>query len=385
MKVLHVIPSLALCHGGPSTALPIMERALTSCAIEVETITTDDDGPGQRNGKGDGHPRRENGVTRRYFRKDIEIYKVSRAMGNWLVREVGGFDLVHVHGLFSHTSVAACRAARRAGVPYVVRPLGVLTNYGVQQRRPWLKKVCLRWIDGPLLRDASAVHFTLAAEQREAETLGISMRSKVVPLGIEPIELLPVEADRPPFALFLSRVDPKKNLDGLLDAWAALREDCGPEEWRLVIAGKGNEDYERQLRARSRELGIEKSVEWAGHVEGAAKSRLLADAALYVLPSFSENFGIAAAEAMLVGKPSLFSPGVAVGAEAAEQGAALLAGPDPGSLASGLHELMTDDKRRRSLGMAARHFAETELSAALMGRRLKALYESLIETSHAAS
>src|SRR5688572_9999706 len=112
VKVLHVIPSLSLVHGGPSVALPIMEGALRDLGIEVETATTDDNGAGKRCTKALGVPTSENGVTRWYFRKQTEFYKVSLPLRRWLQREVSRFDVIHIHALFSFASVAAAMAAR---------------------------------------------------------------------------------------------------------------------------------------------------------------------------------------------------------------------------------------------------------------------------------
>ncbi len=392
MRVLHVIPSLAPCHGGPSVVLPIIERALTVEGITVETLTTDDDGPGRRNDRGDGAPRAENGVVRRYFPKQTEFYKVSLPLAAWLRREVRTYDLVHVHALFSYTSIAACRAARAAGVPYIIRPLGVLTRYGITQRRALLKRLSLRWVEGPLLHHAAAVHFTLPMEQSEAEALGVSFTPVVVPLGLEPQSLPPPTPTRVPMVLFLSRIDPKKNIEGLLDAWARIGNhrvsvrdqrsgDASP--WKLVIAGSGTPEYEQSLRAKSEALGISQSVEWAGQVAGQNKSQRLADAEIFILPSFSENFGIAAAEAMLAGKACIFSPGVAVGAVAASHDAARLAGPDATSLGHVLAALMADPSAREHHGTKAKSYAESELTAKVMGTRLTAMYETILSGSSA--
>jgi len=375
MRVLHVIPSLAPCHGGPSVVLPIMERALAAQAVTIETITTDDDGPGKRNEKGDAKLRNENGSMRRYFPKQTEFYKVSLPLGRWIREEVVKFDVVHIHALFSYTSTAAARAARRAGVPYVIRPLGVLTHYGITRRRAFLKGHSLRWVEGPLLRHAAAVHFTAEAEREEAEQLGIHFKSTVIPLGIEALALPTADPQAPRFLLYLSRVDPKKNIEALLDAWSRVRG--ARPGWRLVIAGSGESDYLASLHERADSLGIGQSVEWAGQVAGERKMQLLADAAIFTLPSHSENFGIAAAEALMAGKPCVFTPGVAIGAQAAAHGAALLAGTDATSLADRLADLMDHPERRASLAAEARKFAATELSAAAMGTRLKHLYQSL--------
>jgi glycosyltransferase involved in cell wall biosynthesis len=356
--------------------LPIMERALTAEGVTVETITTDDDGPGRRNGLGDGTAHDENGVVRRYFRKQSEFYKVSLPLRAWLRVHVGSYDVVHVHALFSYTSVAACRAARAAGVPFVIRPLGVLTRYGVTQRRAFLKRLSLRWVEGPLLRAAAAVHFTLPMEQTEAEDLGIPLRAVVVPLGLETQPLATPSGDTPPTVLFLSRIDPVKNIEALLRAWARCRG--GFPTWRLVVAGSGHPDYIQRLCDYGASLGLGASVDWAGHVTGDDKTRLMAEATVFVLPSFSENFGIAAAEALLAGNPCLFTPGVAVGAMAAEQGAAVLAEVDADSLGTVLHELMGNVELRQQLGRKAKEFAQAELSSVIMGQRLAGLYREIL-------
>jgi glycosyltransferase involved in cell wall biosynthesis len=376
MRVLHVIPSLSPTDGGPSIVLPIMERALTAEGITAETITTDDDGPGRRNGFGDGSTRHENGVVRRYFRKQSEFYKISLPLSAWLRAHVSTYDVVHVHALFSYTSVVACRAARAAGVPYVIRPLGVLTRYGVTQRRAFLKRLSVRWVEGPLLRAAAAVHFTLPMEQTEAEELGIPLRAVVVPLGLETQPLPTASGATPPTVLFLSRIDPKKNIEALLLAWARCR--AAFPAWRLLVAGSGDPDYVQKLRDYGASLGLGASVDWAGHVTGDAKARLMAEATVFVLPSFSENFGIAAAEALLAGKPCLFTPGVAVGAMAAVQGAALLAKVDAESLGTALHGLMGNLERRQQLGRKAKEFAQAELSSVIMGQRLAGLYREIL-------
>lgn len=372
MRVLQVIPSLAAVHGGPSFVLPIMERAIAAEGIVVETITTDDEGPGRRSDKGDGEAREENGVVRRYFPKQSDFYKVSMPLSRWANREVRRFDVVHIHALFSHTSTAVARIAGRAGVPYIIRPLGVLNQYGVKQRRALLKKCSLRWVERSLLRDAAAVHFTLGAERIEAKLLGIPFQAVVIPVGLESAGP-PTSGSEARSVLYLSRIDPVKNLECLFAAWSRIH--AAHPDWRLRIAGSGPESYLARLHERAESLGIEASVEWLGLVSGGQKARILADAGVFVLPSHSENFGIAAAEALLAGKACVFTPGVAVGAMAALRGAAVLAEGNPESLGCALANLMADGSARAALGDKARRFGQSELSAAVMGRRLRELYE----------
>jgi glycosyltransferase involved in cell wall biosynthesis len=385
MKVLHVIPSLSAVHGGPSRALPLMERSLAAEGVTVETATTNDNGPGRHNGRTCGLPLFENGVTRHYFHKQVDFYKVSLDLAGWLKCHAPDYDLLHIHALFSFSSIAAAWAARRAGVPYIVRPLGTLTHYGRTQRRPWLKRQSLKWIEGPVLRDAAAVHFTSLDEQREAEACGVPMRSVVIPLGIEAPAVTDdtlvrsrfVALQAAPYLLYLSRLDPKKNLEGLLRAFAQCR-GLWPNT-QLLIAGTGTRDYVANLVTLASALGLDNHVVWAGHMDGELKASALAGAQLFVLPSFSENFGIAAAEALMAGLPCLLGQGVAIATDVVQAGAGVAVVPEPNAIAAGLRQLLAADASeyaRMSANAAA--LASDKFSVEAMGRNLVALYESVL-------
>ena len=384
VKILHVIPSLAAAHGGPSRAMRLIEQALREQGVEVETAATDDDGAGGRNGRPLGVVLAEEDAKRRYFRKTTNPYKTSVSFARWIFRHARDYELIHIHALFSFTSTITAWAARRAGVPCVVRPLGTLSQYGVSKRRPWLKRLSLALIERKILRDAAAVHFTSAIEQQEAEALGLSMRSVIIPLAVETptiangdalLRRFPELAGKR-YALFLSRLDPKKNVEGLLAAFAA----CAAQwpDLRCLIAGVGAPDYVAQLHNLAEQLGIIDRVLWAGHIDGDVKAAAFARADVFVLPSFSENFGIAAAEALAAGLPCVLGQGVAIAGELADAGAALMVDTDPVSIAAALNRLLRDAALRAGMASAARRFARENYSVAAMGLALNRLYSAVL-------
>ncbi|MES3001698.1 MAG: glycosyltransferase [Pseudomonadota bacterium] len=384
MKVLHVIPSLSRADGGPTEALLLMERALSARGIAVETATTDDDGPGLRNGKALAQPLAENGATHWYFAKRMDFYKPAPDFARWIAREAGRFDLLHIHALFSFTTGAAARAARRANVPYVVRPMGSLNEYGMTQRRPWLKQMSMRLIDGPVLRHAAAVHFTSEAEAREASRWGVRMRPIVIPLGVETppapsLRRTIASAQDKVHALFLSRLDPKKNVESLLQAAALLRGEFPGLHW--TIAGSGAPDYVASLHALARELALEKHVTWLGHIGGETKARAFAAADLFVLPSYSENFGIAAAEALAHGLPCLLGEGVAIAQDVAQAGAGVTVTPDAASVADGVRRIIGDALGDQAMARCAQRLAVERFSAHAMGAALQRLYSGCTAAS----
>ena len=181
-------------------------------------------------------------------------------------------------------------------------------------------------------------------------------------------------ADRQ-IVLYLSRLDPKKNLENLLQAFAEVRAQ--QHDAVLVIAGEGRPDYARSLKELVQTLGLEPHVIWLGHVGGGQKAAVLAAAQIFVLPSLSENFGLAAVEAMLAGVPCVLGQGVAIAAEAMRAGASITVTQEPGSIARVLVELLSDEPRRTAMGVRAREFAEQEYSLHAMAGRLTALYRRI--------
>jgi glycosyltransferase involved in cell wall biosynthesis len=384
LKVLHVIPSVAVVHGGPSVALRRMSRALADQGMEVDIATTDDGGPGRHAQVPLGEPTPFEGGRAFYFRKQTEFYKASWPLWRWLRQQVRHYDLLHIHALFSFSSIAAAYAARRAGVPYVLRPLGTLSPYGMTQRRPFFKQLSLACLEGPLLRDAAAVHFTSSQEAQEASDLQLPLRGRVIPLGLPPASpgdaaVWPRRLGLPEGAtclVFLSRLDPKKNLPGLIGAAALLQRRGHILHW--LIGGDGPAEYLSQLQQQAADAGVSHCVHWLGRVDGQDKADLLAAGQMFVLPSFAENFGIAVAEALSAGLPCVVGEGVALAQAVAQHGAGIVVGTDPQSIASGVETLLADASRRSEAAAAARHLAASEYSQDVMGHRLVALYQDIL-------
>src|SRR5215218_538814 len=123
MRVLHVIPSVSERSGGPATAIVPMCRALRARGVEVVLVSTSHGFQRMNTDQVEDFK----GVPARFFPVQLgDSFKYSRPFAAWLRASVREFDLVHVHAVFNHASVAAARACSNAGVPYVVRPLGTL-------------------------------------------------------------------------------------------------------------------------------------------------------------------------------------------------------------------------------------------------------------------
>ena len=377
MKVLHVIPSIGPARGGPSVVIRTMTRSLAAAGLEVHVATTDDNGSSRSAGP-KTLPTIEDGVRYWIFPRQTSFYLFSLPLTRWLRRHVSEYDVVHIHALFSYAAAAAAICARIAGIPYVVRPLGTLNQWGMSNRRRRLKKLSFHWIESRILKGAAVVQFTSEQEALEARQLNVLHHHVVIPNPVDftaPADQIRGEfrSRHPEFTdktlvLFLSRFDKKKGLDLLFPAFASVLK-VRPEAI-LILAGDGDAAFVSTLRDLSRRLGIESSVRWTGFLGGEEKRALLADADLFVLPSYSENFGVAAVEALGAGLPVIVSDQVGIHAEISEAGAGMVVACAVPPLEAALLELLSDPRIRRRMGdnaiRLARRFSPDTVAAQLV-------------------
>ncbi len=389
MRALHIIPSLSPSSGGPSVALPAIAHSLQSQGVEVHVVTTDDDGPGRRMvGIPLEHEMPQNGGwTVRYFPKQAEFYKVSLPLRRWLRTHVADYDIVHVHALFSFASLVGARAASRNRVPYIIRPLGVLNRWGMENRRRWIKALSLRMFELPLMRRAKAMHYTSRMEMLDSARFHLSNQQVVIPIGIDlsAFDKLPdrrIFFDKHPEAastrniLFLSRIDEKKGLDLLINAFSSI----APEhpQVRLIICGDGDPALVTSLKQQAASLGISNSITWTGFIQGETRLAAYAAAEIFVLPSHSENFGIALLEAMAAGLPCISTDQVALAVDAVQEQAVLLSARDPMAIKEAIHSLLMSATQRQGLSVAARRLAHRDYSLSAMGTGLNLLYSDIV-------
>jgi glycosyltransferase involved in cell wall biosynthesis len=366
-----------------------MSRSLIEHDVRITVATTDDDGPGKRlAGVQQGVEVNQGCWDAIYFPKQTEFYKTSLPLRRWLRAHVQEFDAVHIHAVFSFASLAAGRAASARGIPYIVRPLGVLNRWGMENRRRFVKALSFRFFDLPMLKKAAAMHYTSRMELEEAARFHLPGIQRVIPIGIDttPFDSLPhrslFNAAFPETAgtrnlLFLSRIDLKKGLDLLIAAFAQLLAQHPGT--RLVICGGGDTALIDKLKTMARTAGetVSASITWTGAVSGDLRLAAFAAADIFILPSHSENFGIALLEAMAAGLPCLSTDQVALAVDAERQNAVRLTARDPQSIAGALHLLLNSESERQSLAQNASTLARSDYSLAAMGVALHQLYQDV--------
>lgn len=382
LRVLHVIPSMGPNRGGPSFVIRTLAAGQAAQGLEIHVASTDDDGPGRRI-LPVSIPFTEGGVTYWMFPWQTRFYLYSFPLTRWLWRHVKEYDVVHIHALFSYPVVAAALAAARAGVPYIVRPLGTLNTWGMRNRRRWIKKWSYRLIERRILRAAAATQYTCEQEFEEARCLGVPENGIVVPNPVDVCEgpgLHRGSTQRTaPVLLFLSRLDEKKGLDLLLPAFARIKTT--EPDATLLIAGDGPGAFVESLKVRSRELGIENAVVWAGFLQGAEKNAAFARADFYILPSYSENFGVAVVEAMGAGLPVIVSDQVGLHREVSEGGAGLVHQCTVDSLEAALRRMLGDANLRADMAKRAVKLARS-FSREAVAHQLSDVYSRIAKNDY---
>jgi glycosyltransferase involved in cell wall biosynthesis len=390
VKILHVVPSYlpAVRYGGPIFAVHALCAALVQRGCDITVFTTNVDGPGVSPVPLETLVMMD-GVKLRYFGSSWarRLY-FSSGMAHALRACCSEFDLVHVHSVCLWPTWAAARAAVRAGVPYVISPRGMLVQDLIARKSRHIKRAWISIIERRNLERAAAIHVTSDAEAVELGRFGFVLPSVfAVPNGVSPpgadISMLGGASALPPLAadalgggrpvvLYLGRINWKKGLDRLIRA-IALVPDA-----RLLVVGNDEENYTAELEGLARAEGVRDRVLFPGPVYGSAKAELFRNAMVFVLPSYSENFGNVVLEAMSEGCPVVVTQevGAARIVEACEGG--FVTAGAPAALADAIRRLLADASLREAMGRRGRENVLARYSWTAVAAQMLDAYKNVV-------
>jgi glycosyltransferase involved in cell wall biosynthesis len=387
MRILYIIPSLAQRDGGPSKAAIDMCRDLRRRGEDAEVYTTNVDG----NYCLDvplATPIDINGARVTYFPVNGgHYYKFSISMAAALKANVHHYDIVHINSLYQFPSTAAAHYCRKYSVPYILRPHGTLDPY-LYRRHPLRKRIYELLVERRNLVNAAVVHFTADEEMSLAHSLGLRFQGVVMPLGVEVNEVMSACNDVDPqwselaekrVILFLGRINFKKGLDLLAEAFGTVHQ-YHPDA-HLVIAGPDSRGYVNQVRRWFDRAGALDAVTFADMVADGPKVALFKCAEMFVLSSYSENFGIAVVEAMAAGLPVIISNKVNIWREVVDAGAGLVVNPEAPEVARAILKLLEEPALGKKMGERGRLLVQERFVWDVVGDRLIDLYHQIIAHS----
>lgn len=287
MKVLTFVTSISLRKGGPSRSVPVLVRGLAEMGVEITLMTLWDDDMNADALYGSN-------ARLKVFDRSFPL----SAIKQFIIDE--GFELIHMQSIWEMEYHKVAQIARHLGIPYVISPRGMLEPWCLSQRR-WKKKLAMYLYQKRDLDCASCVLTTAEMEAENVQKLGIKTHVAVIPNGLDThayqMRSNPRKVKKQ--VLFLSRIQEKKGIELLIQAWKKLSSDFA--QWNLLIVGNGESSYIDRLKQMIEECNL--SVAISAPVFGKDKIYLYQESSLFCLPSYSENFGMVVAEAMSCGVP----------------------------------------------------------------------------------
>lgn len=244
------------------------------------------------------------------------------------------YFLVHIQGLWQWGLHKIAQACRKAKVPYVISPRGMLDPWALSVKK-WKKRLGMLLYQKHDLEQAIAFHVTADMECNHVRALGFTQPCIIAPNGVQVPAVLPevkVKEDGiQRVAIFLSRLHPGKGLLTLAEAWARVK----PQGWVMKVIGPDNYGHKAEVIAKLDSLGIPHSQNnslgfgdsglkassavqaptsmscWQFYDAMDDNEKWLAyrSADLLIHPSVSENFGITIAEGLYAELPVICTKG----------------------------------------------------------------------------
>jgi glycosyltransferase involved in cell wall biosynthesis len=389
MRVLHVAEAASRNFGGVQTVMLELAKEQAARGIDTCVVSTNIDSPaGVIDAPTDAEFHRD-GVAFRCFKTEFRPLLVSLAMKRFIDREIASFDVVHTHGLYRFPTSYTAMIARRRNLPYVMQTHGQLDPYlySKSSRSVWLKRLYERAFELPNLNGAGAVIYTADEERDRAAFLGLKAPSRVIPNGLDwaRFKALPKRGalrakwgwDANEIVLFIGRLHHKKGLDLLVGAFDQLR--CARPGARLLIAGPDATGYGQQVRAWADARGLADFVRFTGMLEGEDVPQAYVDADVFVLPSYSENFGMTVVEAMACQTPVVISDQVNIHAEISDAGCGVVVPCDETRIANALHDVLANKPGQKAMGVAGRRRARERFTWSSIVDQVIDQYDEVIQ------
>lgn len=285
MKVFLAGTSFAPSYGGPAVSVARLASALSSAGLEVGLWSPDGSAA---SANAPGATLLDGGLE-----EALETFRPPH--------------IIHDNGIWLPHNHQIAKLAHRRGIPRVVSPRGMLEPWAMRHKA-WKKHVGWALYQRRDMRLAACNHAATEIEAKTIEQFELGARIVVIPNGVD-LPAMPVDCvtslDGPTTALFLGRIYPVKGLPMLIEAWSRVR----PAGWVLNIAGPDEAGHRAEVEAAVAGAGLSDVISFSGPADDERKGKLFAQARLFILPTHSESFGMAIAEALANGLPVLTTTG----------------------------------------------------------------------------
>lgn len=379
MRILHIIASLDPSGGGPPAVAVRLASAQASLGNDVGVASYRNYGPNESEERTRDSMARVPSIERLAMHRLDPPSRMERLLApaarKTLATLVPASDVLHLHGVWEPFLAWAASIARQAGIPYIVRPAGMLDVWSLQQSR-LKKQIALTIAYRRMLNGAAFIHALNEEEAAAIKPLRLRAPVRIIPNGVflEELQPLPVRGtfrsrfpaigDRP-FILFLSRLHYKKGLDYLADSFKVVA--ASTPDVHLVVAGP-DDGYRATFEQLIRERGIAERVHIVGGLYGSDKIAALVDATCFCLPSRQEGFSVAITEALACGVPVIISDQCHF-PEVGHAGAGEIVPLESAAVAQSLLRVLSDEALRNQMSEAGRRLVHESFTWPIVARR----------------
>lgn len=369
MKVIQVVSSIDVSTGGPARSITTAAQGVINHSEhEIKLYTGNSKNP-------------EFGELKAP-EKVIEFFEVNKIGRFKALNSLYGFDpstIFHIHGLWQMSSNQFVRKAQRLNLPYIISPHGMLEPWALNQSY-LKKKFALLLYQYSDLKNAKCIHATSVMEANSIRNMGFKNPIAIIPNGVFVSDnfIFNKSHVRNKKVLFISRIYPGKGIENLIDAWFLIPNQI-KSDWTLDIVGNGDCEYVDSLNNRITSKQLNDSIQILGPIYDSRKEQMILDSDVFVLPTFSENFGMVVAEAMSFGLPVITTKGAPwEELETHNAGWWIDIGVEP--LVRALSEAMTTPKEKLvEMGLNGRKIIEEKYSVEKVSKQMIELYEWILK------
>lgn len=363
MKIIHYIPSIDRIAGGTSTYMQVLGKELGKLA-EVHIITHASENPLPISNCEIHNVSVYNPINSRFKNEVSKLFDVIKP------------DLVHVNCCWMPACAFVQQMAQKRNIKVVLTPHGMLEPWLIK-RHYWTRKLpALLLYQKAAIQNADCLQATAESEKENLLKLGYNSNIKIVKLGIDAESIIMKTSwKKNKQLLFLSRVHVKKGINYLIEAADILRDDL--QGYKILVAGEGDADYVASLKQQIMDKGLQDIIQLIGGVYGNKKWELFQTSDFFVLPTHSENFGLAIAESLASGTPVITTVGTPWNdLNSSNAGAWIEIGTQP--LVETLRRFLSlSDGELETMGKNGRKLIETKYSAKVMAEEMMKVYDSL--------
>jgi len=357
--------------GSTFTMIPRLAEELREAGVGVDLLSVDEDPGAPRDETPEGFP------VRRFQKGSLGAAIGRSAAFEAAIDDAARHaDLIHVHGMWRRSLIAALRAARRHRVRAVLSPMGLFAPEALKISR---RRKLAYWhlLQKPALAGLACHHATSLAEHDHMRAFGIRAPIAVIPPGIDiPVAAPPAVSPDPARTLLcIGRISTIKNLRSLVLAWRSI-QDSFPDA-RLRLVGPDDRGHAAQIAQVAEEVGARRvSIEPGAW--GEARYDAFAAAHAVILPSLSESFGLVAAEGLAMARPVVATTGTPWRIVRDEE-CGWWVEPTPEAIARALREALSlPPDALAAMGARGRDLALRELGWDTATPRFVALYEWIL-------